>query len=447
MMLSTAGTLQIQKRLVINQSAVGDVGLIIKQVASQTGDMLQWQNSAGTVLAKLTAAGALDAVTLTQAGTAVSLAGHTHEGSGAPVTNVAPTASAPGDASAVGTGTSSAREDHKHARETLAAGVFDATATAVQSIANNAWTTVTFNSEQTDTLGGHDNATNPSRYTATVAGWYQLHATVSFAVNATGNRGLKFLTNATTSWGRTLTPSVSTNSPTVSSSTLVFLNIGDYAEVQIFQTSGGALDTILTDGGPRFQAAQASGWALATSPSTFSDTFNRADSTTVGNGWAVYLPTGTSASTWQVASNRVNVQARTGTNNTYLLRDMGRINGQMTATVRSPNTADWIGFVLHWQDANNYSMARYAAGTWEIRDVVANSSSQRGTTTASSTIADGDVIKVAWAGSTINLYRNATLVASANNSSFVGGTLHGLMGYTVGAVNYDDFTFSSMEAA
>ena len=52
--------------------ATTDVSLIVKAVSSQTSDLQQWQNSSGTVLAKITASGALDATAITVNGAAIS---------------------------------------------------------------------------------------------------------------------------------------------------------------------------------------------------------------------------------------------------------------------------------------------------------------------------------------------------------------------------------------
>jgi hypothetical protein len=57
-------------RIATNGNA--NVGLSIRGEASQTGNLQEWQNSAGTVLAKITASGALDATAITVNGAAIS---------------------------------------------------------------------------------------------------------------------------------------------------------------------------------------------------------------------------------------------------------------------------------------------------------------------------------------------------------------------------------------
>jgi hypothetical protein len=119
-----------------------------------------------------------------------------------------------------------------------------------QSIPNNTWTSMTLDTTVVDSYGGHSNVTNNSRYTAQVAGWYLCCGTTGFVANATGFRQVRLAKN-----GAQVTFSVATL-PTVSASVAtvmvtptleIFLNVGDYLEVQGFQTSGGALNSTGAD--------------------------------------------------------------------------------------------------------------------------------------------------------------------------------------------------------
>ena len=55
----------------VTPTGAAQIGAVTRGRVSQTADLAQWQDNAGTVMAKVTAAGAIDATTLTQAGTAV----------------------------------------------------------------------------------------------------------------------------------------------------------------------------------------------------------------------------------------------------------------------------------------------------------------------------------------------------------------------------------------
>lgn len=119
---------------------------------------------------------------------------------------------------------------------------------AVQSIPNNAFTALTWDQSLVDSYGGHSSVTNPSRYTAQVPGWYDLDGGFSFAANVTGVRDGAWYKNGaqiTTPGAGAVTGSPGAgSSPTQAMPGLqVFLNAGDYVELWVIQTSGGALNT------------------------------------------------------------------------------------------------------------------------------------------------------------------------------------------------------------
>jgi hypothetical protein len=118
-------------------------------------------------------------------------------------------------------------------------------ASGTQSIPNAANTTLTFDTNITDTYNGHSTITNPSRYTAQLAGWYQLFAQVAWASNATGYRIGVFNKNGANTGVEAYTPPVSGN-VTIMQVTHpgIQMNVGDYVEVAVYQTSGGALGTL-----------------------------------------------------------------------------------------------------------------------------------------------------------------------------------------------------------
>lgn len=120
------------------------------------------------------------------------------------------------------------------------------TQNATQSIANSTWTAISFDQSVFDSYGGHSNVTNNTRYTAVVSGWYIVFGCVSYAGNATGNRGTAVAKNGTRVQGACgFVPTITVgNSPTTPSPPcIVFLNVGDYVEIDGYQTSGGALAT------------------------------------------------------------------------------------------------------------------------------------------------------------------------------------------------------------
>lgn len=116
----------------------------------------------------------------------------------------------------------------------------------IQSVASSAWTSITCDASTVDTYGMHSNSTNNSRATAQVAGWYRPAGSAAFAANGTGARGSRFAKNGaavlgTASFGPPLTTGNASSLPAVSLP--VLLAVGDYLELQGFQTSGGVLNT------------------------------------------------------------------------------------------------------------------------------------------------------------------------------------------------------------
>ena len=123
-----------------------------------------------------------------------------------------------------------------------------------QSIPNATFTALTFTSHLVDQdyLGGlmHSDSVNTSRATANYPGEYLVSGTYSTAANATGVRGVQWAVNGTAvnNSGSNET-SVTANIANVVAVTMrVYLNIGDYVELQAFQSSGGALLTNVGSG-------------------------------------------------------------------------------------------------------------------------------------------------------------------------------------------------------
>ena len=120
--------------------------------------------------------------------------------------------------------------------------------TSTQSVSNGTWTSMAIDTTVIDSYGGHSNVTNNSRYTAQAAGWYLPVGVAAFTTNATGGRGTRFAKNGTAIQGSaSFDMAVSTNATAAPGNSLaMFLNVGDYLEVQGYQTSGGSLSTVST---------------------------------------------------------------------------------------------------------------------------------------------------------------------------------------------------------
>jgi hypothetical protein len=162
------------------------------------------------------------------------------------------TSSAVGDAKSAGVSGTWARGDHKHGRE-AAPAAFILTHSTTQSITASATPqALTFDTEVSDPSNGHSTVTNPSRYTipAGFDGTWFFSATAGFASNATGYRIVTVYQNGSATTLRSVRTIVAaTNSEVVNIAGLLSVNAGDYLQVFVEQSSGGALNA---DVNPRF---------------------------------------------------------------------------------------------------------------------------------------------------------------------------------------------------
>lgn len=119
------------------------------------------------------------------------------------------------------------------------------TQATAQTYTNGVAAQITFDTTVADTYTGHSNTTNNSRYTAQVAGWYQVDGTVSWNNISGGDRTVAIWKNGSAvSYYGSGNPAASINiNPSESASGLVQLNVGDYVEIAAYQNSGGSIAT------------------------------------------------------------------------------------------------------------------------------------------------------------------------------------------------------------
>jgi hypothetical protein len=116
-------------------------------------------------------------------------------------------------------------------------------------------TILTFDSERRDDGGLHSMASNTSRLTAPVAGWYSIFATLTFQFNATGFRAANIKLNGTTIISGLEFPAISTSTEgtLLAPATLYYLNANDYVEISCYQDSGVSLNvSVLANYSPEF---------------------------------------------------------------------------------------------------------------------------------------------------------------------------------------------------
>lgn len=114
-----------------------------------------------------------------------------------------------------------------------------------QSVPNGNFTSLGLDGSAFDTYNGHSTSSNNSRYVAQVPGTYEVTGTVAWPSNATGARGCRIAKNGSPVLGAASFTGT-TSGDVYSIDTPAFqvpMVIGDYVEVQGFQSSGGSLST------------------------------------------------------------------------------------------------------------------------------------------------------------------------------------------------------------
>ncbi|WP_327088529.1 hypothetical protein OIE66_40475 [Nonomuraea sp. NBC_01738] len=130
--------------------------------------------------------------------------------------------------------------------------IFELTHSGSISPATSTNALMPFNGETIDRDNGHNTVTNNSRYTSQTAGYYMLTGGVGFTSNGTGKREMTLLVNGVDEYYPSSIPGLAAGFTGMTSAGRVYLAVNDYAEVQVWQNSGGALATNSTKGGPRF---------------------------------------------------------------------------------------------------------------------------------------------------------------------------------------------------
>jgi len=164
---------------------------------------------------------------------------------------------------------------------------------------------------------------------------------------------------------------------------------------------------------------------------TFSDDFNRADSSDLGAGWVEV------SGEWSIVSNQLSPGAAGGT---IILRAAGAMDtadhyAQVTIAATAPAS---MGV---WCRGNSNISQGYLwrndGSSWDLFSVVGGSFSVIGSYAAAA--APGDVGRVQAVGSTIKAFVNGVERVSVTDTSVTSGTSVGIRSESAGAIRYDDF--------
>jgi hypothetical protein len=119
-------------------------------------------------------------------------------------------------------------------------------ASSAQTISNATDTKIAFDNESYDTDAFHSNVTNNTRITipAGLSGYYRVTANLGFLANTTGRRIMAIAFNGGGNISQIeFSPAGSNVEPAASITDTYFLNVADYLEINVYQTSGGNLNT------------------------------------------------------------------------------------------------------------------------------------------------------------------------------------------------------------
>lgn len=118
-------------------------------------------------------------------------------------------------------------------------------ANSAQTISNATDTKIAFVNESFDTDAFHSNVTNNTRITipAGLGGYYRVTANMGFQVNSSGRRIFGIALNGGGQISQVEMTANASAEPAASLTDTYSLSAGDYLEVNVFQTSGGNLNT------------------------------------------------------------------------------------------------------------------------------------------------------------------------------------------------------------
>lgn len=146
---------------------------------------------------------------------------------------------------------------------------FEATTTSNQSIPNTTATSLTFNASLSLSYGNSVTWDGSSKMIINQAGLYEVYYQTNWAVNATGGREAAVAKNGTDNgiaWTSFQAPTVSENAANEGMA-VTSLAKGDYLQVQVYQASGGALNTAAASFPLRFSVRQLSPLGINDTPS------------------------------------------------------------------------------------------------------------------------------------------------------------------------------------
>lgn len=171
---------------------------------------------------------------------------------------------------------------------------------------------------------------------------------------------------------------------------------------------------------------------------SFTDDFNRADSTDLGAGWVEV------SGDWSIVSNQLSPGAAGGT---IILRAAGAMASNdnfAQATIAATTTASQGVWCRGNANISSGYLWRNNGTSWDLFSVVGGSFTVIGTYAAAA--APGDVAKVQAVGSTIKGLVNGIQRVSVTDTNVTTGTSVGIRSDSTSGIRYDDFAAADVTA-
>ncbi|MEV6014774.1 hypothetical protein [Streptomyces sp. NPDC051997] len=172
---------------------------------------------------------------------------------------------------------------------------------------------------------------------------------------------------------------------------------------------------------------------------SFSDSFDRTNSTDLGASWVEV------SGDWSIVSNQLSPGAAGGT---IILRAAGAMasNDHYAQVTIAATTAASHGL---WIRGNSNISSGYLfrndGSTWDLFSVIGGSFSVIGSYAAAA--APGDVVKVQAVGSTVKAFVNGIERISVTDTGVSSGTSVGLRSESTSAIRFDDFSAADISAS
>jgi hypothetical protein len=171
---------------------------------------------------------------------------------------------------------------------------------------------------------------------------------------------------------------------------------------------------------------------------SFSDDFNRANTTDLGANWVEV------SGDWSIVSQQLSPGAAGGT---IILRAAGAMasnDNSAQATIAATTTASQGVWCRGNANITSGYLWRNNGTSWDLFSVIGGSFTVIGTYAVAA--APGDVAKVQAVGSTIKAFVNGVERISVTNTGVTTGTSVGIRSDSAGALRYDDFSAADVTA-